>query len=121
MYQFKRDEQSLTATALNEVTENNSESFKYKSSLLGTLTSELTAADGADLAYRTYKNAQILVPLKYPFFRSLESPLINTKVHLELSWTKNCIMSTVENNSDDVGNTNTSQITKTVLYVPAVT
>ena len=41
-------------------------------------------------------------------------PLINCKVHLELSWTKNCVMSNV------VGVT-TFKITNTKLYVPIVT
>ena len=40
--------------------------------------------------------------------------LINCKVHLELSWTKNCVMSNV------VGVT-TFKITNTKLYVPIVT
>ena len=41
-------------------------------------------------------------------------PLIICKIHLELSWTKDCIMSNI------VGNT-TFQITSTKLYVPIVT
>ena len=34
------------------------------------------------------------MPLKYvsSFFRSLKLPLINCKIHLELSWSKNCVM-----------------------------
>ena len=66
------------------------------------------------------KNAQISVPLKYvsSFFRSLELPLINTKLHLELSWKKNCLMSTVGNNGDN--DTNTFHITKSELYVLVV-
>ena len=59
------------------------------------------------------------VPLKYlsNFFRSLEMPLINCKIHLELNWTKNCVMSTVGDND----NKTTFQITSTKLYVPIVT
>ena len=69
----------------------------------------------------TLKLLKILVPLKHvsSLVRSLELPLINTKLHLELSWIKNCIMSTVGNNADS--DINTFQITKTELYVPAVT
>ena len=106
LYHFKRDEQALNNGNLVDVTTTNSSSFKYKSSLLTGLTSE--ASD--DSAYRTFKDAQILVPLKYisSFFGSLELPLINTKLHLELSSTKNCIMSNVGNNSNN--DTNIFQI-----------
>ena len=70
-------------------------------------------------AHRLFTNAKIVVPLKYlsNFFRSLEMPLINCKIHLELSWTKNCVMSTVGNND----NKKTFKITSTKLYVPIAT
>ena len=122
LYQFKRDEQELGAIgALIVVIKGNSSSFKYKSNLLSGLNSILTPADGNVAAYRTFKNAQILVPLKYvsSFFRTLELPLINTKLHLELSWSKNCIVSTAGTNGDN--DTNTFQITKTELYAPVAT
>ena len=88
LYHFKRDEQSLNNGDIVNLTTDNSSSFKYKSSLLTGLTTEDGGA-GAD-AYRTFKNAQILMPLKYIslFFRSLELPSINTKLQLELYWTK---------------------------------
>ena len=85
--QFKRDEQDITAAGIpNAVTTNNSTSFKYKLSLLG-----------APNAIGALENAKIVVPLKYfsNFFRSLEMPLINCKMHLELNWTKNCVTSIV--------------------------
>ena len=46
---------------------------------------------------RLFLNAQIAVPLKYlsNFFRSLEMRLINCKLHRELNWTKNSVMSNV--------------------------
>ena len=62
LYQFKRDEQQLNNNALDPATTVNLDSFKYKSSLLSGLTSEGTAPDGDNPAYRTFKNAQILVP-----------------------------------------------------------
>ena len=121
LYHFKRDEPSLNSSDIVNVTTDNSSSFKYKSSLLTALTTEDGGA-GAN-AYRTYKNAQILLSLKYipSFFRCLEFPFINTKLHLELSWIKNCIMSNVGANDNDDNDTNTFQITKTELYVPVVT
>ena len=41
-------------------------------------------------------------------------PLINCKIHLELNWTKDCIMSSV-------AGATTFQIRSTKLYVPIVT
>ena len=46
----------------------------------------------------------------------LEKPLINCKTHLELNWTKNCVMSTVGDNDIKT----TFKITSTKLYVPIV-
>ena len=40
--------------------------------------------------------------------------LINCKIHLELNWTKNCVMS-------NIAGAATFQITSTKLYVPIVT
>ena len=79
LYQFKRDESPMNyAKNPLSVTLNNSTYFKYKASLLG----KATNADGND---RSLKNTNILVPLKYlsNFFKSLEMPLINCKIHLE--------------------------------------
>ena len=94
LYHFKRNEQSLNNGDIVNVTTDNSSSFKYKSSSLTGLTTEDGGA-GAD-AYRTFKNAQILMSLNYisSFFRSLELSLINTKLHLELSWTKTIMIMT---------------------------
>ena len=82
LYQFKRDEPPMNnaRNPLN-VALDNSASFKYKASLLG-------KADDADGNDRSLKNTKIIVPLKYlsNFFRSLEMPLINCKIHLELNW-----------------------------------
>ena len=98
------------------MTTGNSSSFKYNLGLLDRANTE-DGGDGAG-AYRIFKNGQILVPLKYisSFFRSLELPLINTKLHLELSWKKFFILINVANNYDTG-----FQITKTELYVPVVT
>ena len=91
-----------------DVTTADSSSSKYKSSILGDLV--------ADDANGALKDARTVVPLKYlsNFFRSLEMPLINCKIHLELNWTKDCIMSSV-------AGATTLEITNTKLYVPIVT
>ena len=107
LWQFKRDKQNMNNGNPVNVTTNDSSSFKYKSSLIG----ESTAVGGN----RVFKNAKIAVPLKYlsNFWRSLEMPLINCKIHFELNWSKDCIMST----TDEA----TFRITNTKLDVPIVT
>ena len=97
-------------------------SFKYKSSLLKNLvTTDINAvivggaAGGAD-AYRILHNGKIAVPLKNlsKFFRSLEMPLFNCKITLELRSRNDCVMSSI------IGAT-TFEIKSTKLYVPIVT
>ena len=104
LYHFKRQEPLVDNVDLT----NASSSFSYKSGLLG----DATAEDGNAV----WKNAQIIVPLKYvsSFFRSLELPLINTKLYIQLNYTKNSLISSVAGAS-------TFKITKTELYVPVVT
>ena len=48
------------------------------------------------------------------FWRSLEMPLINCKIYLELNLTKNCLMS-------NIAGATTFKITNAKLYVPIVT
>ena len=79
LYQYKRQK----PLANNAVLTDASSSFKYKSALLGDST-EVRAGTNPSilLAHRLWKNAQIIVPLKYisSFFRSLELPLTNAKL-----------------------------------------
>ena len=103
----------------DNVNTNDSSLFKYKSNLLkGLTTRDIAANVNPDIAnaHRLFTNAKTVVPLKYlsNFFRSLEMPLINYKIHLELSWTKNSVMSSVTTAT-------TFQITSKKLYVPVVT
>ena len=62
------------------------------------------------------KIVQIIVPLKYlsNFWRTLEMPLINCEVNLELTWSGDCIIT----NSTGEGK---FAITETKRYVPVVT
>ena len=118
LYQFKRDESPMNdAKNLLNVALNNSTSFK--ASLLG----KANVVDGDD---RSLKNAKIVVPLKYlsNFFRSLEMPLINYKIHLELNWNNNCVMYGADTyaGGDNANDRKTTfKITSTKLYVPIVT
>ena len=80
LYQYKRDEPP-EANVINDLTTNTSSSFKYKVNLLGN-----PVLDGA-IAKLSVK---VVVPLKYlsNVFRSLEMPLINCKMKLNLTWKK---------------------------------
>ena len=58
------------------------------------------------------------------FFRSLEVPLINYKIHLELNWNNNCVIygaHTYAGGNNDNGRETTFQITSTRFYLPVVT
>ena len=106
LYQYKRDEPP-EANAIADLTVDNSSSFKYKISLL----SNPVVAD--NIARRSVK---VFVSLKYlsNFFRSPEMPLINCKIKLNLTWKKECVLSTDDGNAVFI-------INDTKLYVPVVT
>ena len=61
-------------------------------------------------------NVKVVVPLKYlsNFFRPLEMPLINCKIKLNLTWKKECVLSTGASEAIFI-------INDTKLYVPVVT
>ena len=104
LWQFERDEVPVKNPYL---TINNSQSFKYKAVPVG---KTKYAKDGNSFV----KDTEIVVPLKYlsNFWRSLEMPLINCKVHLELNLIEDCILS--RNSAKFV-------ITDAKFYVPIVT
>ena len=106
IYQCKRDEPPEAKT-INDLRTDTSSSFKYKVELLGN-----PVLDG-NIAKRSVK---VAVPLKYlsNFFRSLEMPLINRKIKLNLTWKKECVLST------DAGDA-VFIINDTKMYVPVVT
>ena len=88
---------------------NNSQSFKYKAALVG------KTVDAVGGTNSSVKDAKIVVPLKYlsNFWRSLEMPLINCKVYLELNWIEDCILSSARNSAK-------FEITDAKLHVPIV-
>ena len=93
------------------MTINNFRTFKYKAALVG------KAADAHnDNTNSSVKNAKIVVPLKClsNFWRLFEMPLINCKVHLELNWIEDCILSSN-------GHSAKFKITDTKLNSPIVT
>ena len=122
LYQYKRSEPrdangnvGNLGTALS--------SFKHQSRLIQ---KQLTTPNSENVpaktdpnfanAHKTLKNIKIVVPLKYisNFFRNLELPLINTKLYMELNWTKYSVLCNQNQNS-------IFQITKDELYIPVVT
>ena len=110
--QFRRDESPLTnAGNPDNVFTANSTSFKYKSSFIG----KSTAVDGNGEILQNVKNVKIAVPLKYSsnFWRSLEMLLINCNIHLELNWSRDCVMTTIADTA--------FEITNTKLYILIVT
>ena len=84
LYQYKRDEPS-EGDPIPNLAADNSSSFKYNVNLL----------DNPVLDDAIKKiSVKVVVPLKYlsNFFRSLEMPLINCKIKLNLTWKKMCII-----------------------------
>ena len=106
LYQYKLDEPPED-NAIDDLTANNLSSFKYKISLLG----DENVGGGI-----VRLNVKVVVPLKYlsNFFRSLEMPLINCKIKLNLAWKKECVLSTHAGNAVFI-------INDTKMYVPVVT
>ena len=110
LYQYKRDEPPED-DAVADLTANNSDSLKYKIKLLGNVTE--VAGDAAGVKRL---NVKVVVPLKYlsNFFRSLEIPLINCKIKLNLTWKNECVLAAGPGEAVFI-------INDTKLYVPFVT
>ena len=106
LWQFKRDE-VLADNA--DLSIDNFQSSKYKATVVGN-------TKDVDGGKSFIKDAKTVVPLKYlnNFWRSLEMPLINCKVHLELNWIEDCILSSA-------GDSAKFKIIDPKLHVPMVT
>ena len=126
MYGFVRDEPPTGNAGLwtsNEMLE------KFKNH--GGVT---TVTDAAN-QNKEITEQQILVPFTYlsTFFRSLEMPLINCEIELQLTWSNKCVLGyTHDNNATLRGNPGATgegannvkvsfQITDTKTYIPVVT
>ena len=101
-----------------------SESFNYKTSITGKLEGNEAEKE----------NIKIVVPLKYlsNFWRTLGIPLINCEVSLDLTWSKNCVLTSKATRNADpdanpavIGINNPTnavfEIIDCKLYVPVVT
>ena len=111
LYQYKRDEPQ--DDLVNNLATDASSSFKYKVNLLGNPNVVSNVAR---------RDVKIVVPLKYlsNFFRSLEMPLINCKIKLNLTWKKECVLST-DNDVAVADNNHILIINDTKLYIPVAT
>ena len=109
LYQYKRDDPPED-DAVADLTADNSDSLKYKIKLLGNVTEVAGDATGVRRL-----NVKVVVPLKYlsNFFRSLEMPLVNCKIKLNLTGKKECVLSTGAGEALFI-------INDTKLYVPVV-
>ena len=85
LWLFKRDEHNMDNGNTANATTADSSSFEYKASFF----KPLRAADNG-----VFKDVKIPVPLKYlsNFWKSLEMPWINCKIHLKLNGSKDCVM-----------------------------
>ena len=102
LWQFKRDKVAANV----DLSIDNSKSFKYKAVLVGKTTN---AVDNTNSSVKKHKNKYLS-----NFWRSLEMPLINCKVHLQLNWIEDCILS-----SD--GDSVKFKIADAKLHVPIMT
>ena len=112
-----------------------SKSFKYKTSITGNTYEVVAGADGYDDTKEGTKETELALPLKYlgNFWKSLDIPLINCEVSLNLAWDKNCVITSRESRlvtPAHIGNQEvrdnsptgaTFKIDECVLYVPVVT
>ena len=98
LWQYYKDDPNNNLT--------DSESFKSK---VKKITGDTPAASNT-------KDVEIIVSLKYlsNFWTTFEMPLINRKVNLIMTWSKDCVIT----NSTGEGK---FTITETKLYVPVVT
>ena len=71
------------------MTADNSQSFKYKATLVG------KTANVVNNTNSSVRNTRVVVSLSHlsNFWRTLEMPVINSKIHLELIWIEDCILS----------------------------
>ena len=113
----------------------NSKSFKYKTSITGSTNNVAATAGDYDANKEDTQKVEIALPLKHlnNFWKTLHIPLINCEVSLALSWSANCVITSLEKNLvtaaqgdnpavyDDSPTNATFKITYCKLYVPVVT
>ena len=109
LWNYYRDELSDDTIDNNNLDKNviNSESFKYKTSITGStynVNERITNAGGNQVNNPNYNADQsgekkkIVAPLKClgDFWKSLDTPLIDCKLTLTLTWSENCVITSLE-------------------------
>ena len=113
----------------------NSKSFKYKTSITGSTYNVAATAVDYDANKEGTKKVEIAVPLKQlsNFWKTLDIPIINCESSLSLSWSANCVITSLEkrlvaaaqgDNPAVYDDSPTNAVFKTTdckLYVPVVT
>ena len=137
LWNYYRDELSDETNDDNDPNKNviNSKSFNYKKSITRSIYNLIATAEGYDANKEETKKVGISVPLKYlsNFWRTIDTLLINCEVSLTLSWSANCVITSLEKRlvraaqeddpgvHDDSPTGATFKITDTKFYVPVVT
>ena len=106
LWEYYRDEPTLTNAGAPNNFPGNGASFKYKQKIIGSKGNNGTKA------------VKIMVPLKYLsiFWRTFEMLFINCEINLILMWSANCAISNAAANQ-----ATTFTITDRRLYIPVVT
>ena len=141
LWNYYRDELPDEANDNNNPKKNvvDSESFKYKKSITGStydVARRMTDTDGNVAVNSDYnqnkrgtKEVEIAVPSKYlvSFWETLDIPLINCEVSLALTWSADCVITSLKKiittctNRGDSPIGATFKITDTKFYAPVVT
>ena len=107
LYNYYRDELSDDTNNNDNLNKNliNSESFKYKTSVTGityNVNERITNAEGNQVNNPNYdadkfgKKSWNCCSIKIFKFRSLDMPLINCEVSLNLTWSEKCVITSLE-------------------------
>ena len=129
-YNYYRDE--LGGNDNNNDNTVNSNTFMYKNKITGNTYNVAAGAEGYIANKNGTQKIELAIPLKYlgNFWRALNIPLISCEVSLELKWTKNCVITSLERRQVDAGppivrdnapTGATLAIDKYKLYIPVVT
>ena len=134
LYNYYRDELTNDNSNNNFANRNvvNSNTFKYKSKIIGNTYNVDAAAAGYDANKNGTQEVEKAIPLKYlgNFWRALNVPLISCEVSLELKWKKNYVITSLKERQVDAAppvvrdgaRTGASlAINDCKLYIPVVT
>ena len=100
LWNYYRDELTDETNDDNGPNKNviNSKTFKYKTSITGSTYNVAATARDYDVNKESTKEVEISVPLKHlsNFRKTLDIAQINCEVFLALSWSANCVITSLE-------------------------